>query len=132
MPLSRLVMKIMIALAFFSGITILNSNPISAEKDEIDINEERMAHYQKVAALTQLEWYYLAAMDQYERSIQQDKTKDEVISIDIPFEEWFGLGNHTFEKDLNAIQLFNGIGQDGDGDGLADPTNPEDILMTAS
>src|SRR5699024_2792922 len=30
------------------------------------------------------------------------------------------------------IQLFNGIGQDGDGDGLADPTNPEDILMTAS
>src|SRR5699024_3910364 len=71
-------------------------------------------------------------MDQYERSIQEDKNKDEVISIDIPLEEWFGLGNHTFEQDINTIQLFNGIGQDGDGDGLADPANPEDILMTAS
>lgn len=91
-----------------------------------------MAHYKKVATLTQLDWYYLAAMDQYERSINKEKNEDDIVSISIPFEQWFGLGNHTFQQNIESIQLFNGIGLDGNGDGLADPNDPEDVLITAA
>src|SRR5699024_11954168 len=84
----------------------------------------------KTEALTQLPWYYLAAIDQYERHIKTNDTEKQLTSIDIPEEEWFGAGNQKHHKDERIIQNFNGIGRDGDGDLQADPNNPEDILYT--
>lgn len=121
--------RIIVINFIFIFLFYLPSNVINAQTSISDI---RLAHYKKVATLTQLDWYYLAAIDQYERSINKEKSDDEIVSISIPFEQWFGLGNHIFDQTIHSIQLFNGIGQDGDGDGKADPNNPEDVLMTTA
>lgn len=117
---------------FFIVIFIFNtsfSESVNAE-DENPIYDERLALYKKTEALTQIPWYYIAAIDQYERNSQVDTTVEKVISISIPPELWFGLGNHSMITDEHMIELFSGVGKDGDGDQKADPNNPEDILYT--
>lgn len=89
-----------------------------------------MALYKKTEALTQIPWYYLAAIDQYERNIRTDKSSDDIIAIQIDPDVWFGPGNLPMLKDEAIIQFFNGKGRDGNGDKQADPENPEDILYT--
>ncbi|KGX86695.1 M23 family metallopeptidase [Pontibacillus litoralis] len=97
-----------------------------------DPYDQRMALYQKYEAITNIPWYYLAAIDQYERNIQKEPISEGVISITIPIEKWNGHGNPNDHDTLSAEEaiLFDGIGQDGDGDGLADRSNDEDILYT--
>ncbi|TDK62497.1 M23 family metallopeptidase [Bacillus salipaludis] len=94
-----------------------------------------MKLYKKVETITQIPWYYLAAIDQYERSIRQvrrDLPKAEsVIAIYISPEKWAGLTNpNPTDQNPATIQLFNGLGVDGDGDGKADSNNDEDVLYT--
>ena len=95
-----------------------------------DIYKQRMALFKKTEALTQIPWYYFAAIDNYERNTKEDKDPEPVISISIPTEIWFGLGNSSMIKDESFITFFYGKGKDGNGDGKADPKNPEDILYT--
>ena len=56
-----------------------------------------MELYQKVESVTNIPWYYLAAIDQYERNIRQsrkDIPKAEGISgIYFPKEKWTGITN---------------------------------------
>lgn len=104
-----------------------------AHAKEPDPYQERMKLYKKVETLTQIPWYYLAAIDQYERNIRQvrrDLPKPTgFIAIYFPPEKWAGLTNPNPEDDNPAtIQFFNGIGVDGDGDGKANLTNDEDVL----
>lgn len=94
------------------------------------IYKERMALFKKTEALTQIPWYYFAAIDNYERNIKDDTDDEPVISISIPAETWFGLGNSSMIKDKDTIEFFHGKGKDGNGDGKADPDNPEDVLYT--
>src|SRR5690625_2409643 len=115
-------------LIFLTVMFILSS--IVFAEDENPIYDERLALYKKTEALTQIPWYYIAAIDQYERNSQVDTSTEKVISISIPEELWFGLGNHSLIMDEHMIELFSGIGKDGDGDQKADPNNPEDILFT--
>ncbi|WP_284141667.1 MULTISPECIES: M23 family metallopeptidase [unclassified Virgibacillus] len=115
--------------SFIPLIFIFLTNPVHAAEKQSDIYEQRMAVYKKTEALTQVPWYYLAAIDQYERQIQKDKD-DHIVSISIPEEIWYGLGNSTLSKDTIIIDLFNGQGKDGNGDGKADAEDPEDILYT--
>src|SRR5690625_3938883 len=119
---------ILICTTFFIFSTFEKSNAENVP----NIFEERLALYQKNEALTQIPWYYIAAIDQYERNIQTDLPNDQLISINISPEIWYGPGNISLETDEHMIQLFNGIGKDGDGDGKADPKNPEDVLFTFS
>lgn len=93
--------------------------------------QNRYALYKKISAITNIPWYYLAAFDQYERNINKDNS-EQLIGISFPEEIWFGAGNITFETDAKIISLFNGIGQDGNGDGQANINDPEDILFTAA
>lgn len=99
---------------------------VSAKSDSADIYKVRMALYKKTEALTQIPWYYIAAIDQYERQIQKDLAEDQIISIRFAPEIWYGPGNQSMEE--KAITIFNGIGKDGNGDGKADPKNGEDVL----
>src|SRR5690625_672477 len=85
---------------FISIFTL--TNHVNAEEEK-DIYKERMSFYEKTEALTQIPWYYLAAIDQYERNIQKDIEKDTVISIKIPEEKWFGMGNTSNIKDEHLI-----------------------------
>ena len=121
---------------FFSIVIVVlltfipvNSQPIHAEAEDPIFNE-RLSLYKKTEALTQIAWYYIAAIDQYERNIKKDTTTVNVISISIPSELWFGLGNASLLTDDHIINLFGGIGKDGNGDHLADPDDPEDALFT--
>ncbi|WP_010095035.1 peptidoglycan DD-metalloendopeptidase family protein [Ornithinibacillus scapharcae] len=112
---------------FFAVILIFfTSHVIIAE--EKNIYEERIALYKKTEAVSEIPWYFIAAVDQYERQIYKDIEDDQIISIRIPQELWFGAGNHATDK--HAIQLFDGIGKDGNGDDQADPNNGEDVLYT--
>lgn len=106
--------------------TIIPSNSYAK-----NIYQERLQLYKKTAAMTNLPWYYLAAFDQYERNIQKDKA-EQLVAITFPEEIWYGAGNIEQNEQVDTITLFNGVGQDGDGDGKASLNNPEDILYTAA
>ncbi|MEH7237065.1 M23 family metallopeptidase [Bacillus sp. JJ1562] len=113
--------------------------PLSASAEETQQNmfQERMNLYTKMETVTQIPWYYYAAVDQYERSIRRarkDIPKEAgLIGIYIKPELWVGALNPNLnDTNPHSIQLFGGIGLDGNGDGVADQTNDEDILFTMS
>ncbi|GGA76766.1 M23 family metallopeptidase [Ornithinibacillus halotolerans] len=120
--------KKLVIFLLFLLIIILLPNTVLAEDKEKSLYEERLALYKKTAALTEIPWYYIAAVDQYERQIHKDLEPDQLISIRIPPEYWFGVGNAS--TDIKSIEFFNGIGKDGNGDKKADPENGEDVLFT--
>lgn len=100
----------------------------AAEKSQI--YDDRMALFKKIETLSQIPWYYFAAMDNYERNTVPSSEEEKVISIQFDETEWFGLGNAAKAKEQETIQQFGGTGKDGNGNGLADPSDPEDILYT--
>jgi peptidoglycan LD-endopeptidase LytH len=98
---------------------------------------KRMELYNKIEALYQIPWYYIAAVDQYERNIRyarKDLPKAKGLTgIYFTKEKWAGIINPDPE-DSNplTIPLFGGLGADGNGDGKADRFNDEDILTAFS
>jgi peptidoglycan LD-endopeptidase LytH len=106
----------------------------SIHAQEMDPYQLRMELYKKVETITQIPWYYLAAIDQYERNIRQvrrDLPKpDGIIGILFRPEEWAGLTNPNQEdSNPSSIQFFNGLGVDGNGDGKANIKSDEDVLF---
>lgn len=125
----RLLCVLSILLIVINSFTYLHI--LAAEKE--NKYPERFALYKKTEAISLVPWYYLAAMDQYERNIDLAKSReDPLVSINFPKELWYGLGNSQQINNIEYIELFNGIGKDGNGDGKADPNNPEDILYTTA
>src|SRR5690625_4570486 len=98
--------------------------------DETEQYKKRLALYKKTESITAIPWYYLAAIDQYERNKKIQSEEDKLISIEFTDIEWFGIGNSSLNTDINTIKIFNGIGQDANGDGHADPNDGEDVLFT--
>mgnify|MGYP001943912350 CR=1 FL=1 len=118
---------------FFVFLLLSTSVVVAENKEEQNIYKERLALYKKTAAITHVPWYYIAAIDHYERNMQQSSPEeDDLISIHFEPEVWFGVGNIDHHSHVASIELFSGIGQDGDGDGKADIDNPEDILFTTA
>lgn len=114
-------------------LLISSSIETVAQTNETNIYEQRMNLYKKVEAVTNIPWYYLAAVDQYERNIRsarRDLPKAEgVTGIYFKQEEWVGLLNPNLEdENPTSIKFFDGIGYDGNGDGKANPKDEEDIL----
>ncbi|MFA9456674.1 M23 family metallopeptidase [Halalkalibacter sp. AB-rgal2] len=107
------------------------TNDLSTE----DMYENRMALYVKTEAITNVPWYYLAAVDTFERGLrrsQKDRpNEDGFIAIYFSEEEWSGATNPN-RQDTNptSIQFFDGVGLDGNGDGKADREDDEDVLYT--
>jgi len=115
------------SILFFFVLYLIHPEQMYADEN---IYNERLALYKKTEAISNLPWYYLAAFDQYERNKEQNN--NELVAISFPDELWYGIGNYSFHRDIASIQLFGGIGQDGDGDGIANSNNPEDVLFTAA
>jgi peptidoglycan LD-endopeptidase LytH len=118
-------------LLFFTSTAAVSE----AQAKEPDPYQERMKLYKKVETVTQIPWYYLAAIDQYERNLRQvrrDLPKaNGIIGIYFRPEQWAGLTNpNSKDENLAAIQFFNGMGHDGDGDGKASLKNDEDVLYS--
>jgi murein DD-endopeptidase MepM/ murein hydrolase activator NlpD len=95
----------------------------------------RLALYKKHEAISSIPWYYLAAVDQFERSVRNSRRDLEdpegLIGIYYSPQEWVGALNPNLEDTNTAsIELFGGVGRDGNGDGIADRNNDEDVLHT--
>lgn len=116
-------------------LTSMGPNITNAKTQTENIYNERLALYKKMEALTQISWYYIGAIDQYERSVRRarrDLPKEEgLIGIYFSPRQWVGpLNPKLDDKNANTIKLFGGFGLDGDDDGLADRNNDEDVLYT--
>jgi peptidoglycan LD-endopeptidase LytH len=125
-------------LAFFVLLLILSitdTNTVHAAKTYSKEDVERFALYQKYQAITSIPWYYIAAVDQYERSLRiarRDLPKSEGLTgVFYAPSQWVGPLNPNLE-DTNPekIALFGGIGLDGNNDGIASRTQDEDVLYT--
>ncbi|MFC7394310.1 M23 family metallopeptidase [Scopulibacillus cellulosilyticus] len=95
--------------------------------------DDRKALYLKTAAVTDVPWYLLAAVDQYERSVRNIRRDlpdaEGIIGLYFEPQQWTGpLNLNKKDKNILDITLFDGLGKDGNGDGLADINNPEDVL----
>ncbi|WP_244857102.1 M23 family metallopeptidase [Oceanobacillus sp. J11TS1] len=109
---------------FFQTVSV-----VYAEPNE-QIYNERMALFKKIETITQVPWYYFAAMDNYERNTLPSSEEEKVISIQFDETEWYGLGNAANSTEQEIINQFGGLGKDGNDDNQADPHDPEDILYT--
>ncbi|WP_373423879.1 MULTISPECIES: M23 family metallopeptidase [Paenibacillus] len=93
---------------------------------------ERKDLFDKTSALTGIPWYYLAAVDQYERTINLAKKRpapDGTVAIYFTDLQWGGMLNPDHEdRNPQSIILFGGMGRDGSGDNLADRSNDLDRL----
>lgn len=120
--------------------TDINPAPSAASKQKAnpsksDVYHERKQIYESVAESTDIPWYFLAAIDQFERNIllsKKDRPKElGLIGITIPPERWAGLNNpDPQDENLITIATFGGMGMDGSSDGRASAKNPLDAIYT--
>lgn len=108
----------------------------AAEPTREQVLEKRMDYYIKYSEVS-VPWYYLAAVDQYERNIQQVRkdipTREGIIAIQFSDDYWTGLLNPDKEDiHLPSIAYFGGKGADGNQDGLADRQNDDDVIYAMS
>lgn len=108
----------------------------TSKPSESDPQQQKLELLQRMQTITGIPWYYLAAINQYEKNVQKKNKNNNneiprLISIQIPPEKWGGFLNPNLsESSLSSIQFFNGIGKDGSGDSVADAQNDEDVLFT--
>ncbi|WP_428841955.1 M23 family metallopeptidase [Halobacillus naozhouensis] len=84
---------------------------------------ERMSLYKKTSAVTNIPWYYFAAIDQYERQIHDEIPEGRVTAIQ---------PDPLFWRGVNEPSMFfpDGWGASGNDDAKAEMTNDEDILWS--
>ncbi|MFD2670751.1 M23 family metallopeptidase [Marinicrinis sediminis] len=121
-----------------SGIQSMTSSSGKSNKDDPSQSPmyARRMLIEDMALVTGIPWYQLAAVDQYERTRSQTHPKkypkrDGLIAIQFSEIQWSGLFNpDQADHQPETIELFGGIGQDGDGDGKAERSNDADVLYT--
>ncbi|WP_286171874.1 M23 family metallopeptidase [Gracilibacillus phocaeensis] len=106
---------------------------IAYAEENVDADAEKIALYRQMEAVTLIPWYYLAAIDRYEANIRDaDDQETGLININISEEKWYGFVPFQQPATPELLQMFGGIGQDGDGDQLADKDNDIDVLYTVA
>ncbi|GAX90631.1 M23 family metallopeptidase [Effusibacillus lacus] len=88
------------------------------------------AKFKKAAAKTQIPWFYLAAIYQYESNLQwRKKAAAGETVVELPAPLWCGsLNPNQQDRFEGTIRVYGGIGRDGNRDGIADPKKEEDVL----
>lgn len=130
-------MRVWLRFTFFLSVFLfLFTSVVSAaeEPSREQILEKRMDFYIKYSSEL-LPWYYLAAIDQFERNIQEVRSdipkSDGILAIQFSDDFWAGILNPLQEDtNLTSIAFFDGNGLDGNQDGLADSTNDDDVMLT--
>jgi len=101
-----------------------------------ELYTKRMQLYDQLSAVTLIPWYWLAAIDQYERSLTKVLPKarpalGELTGIYIDEQRWSGwLNPDSNDVAPLSIKWFKGIGKDGDGNGLAERHSDADLLYS--
>jgi murein DD-endopeptidase MepM/ murein hydrolase activator NlpD len=135
--------RLYVAILFFLSACVLPAGnplkaaplPASQQPDAAadPLLQERLDLFLRMESLYGIPWTYLAAIDQYERSMKK-RRKDEpqttrLTSIAIPPAVWCGFLNpEEDDTDEASIAFFGGIGVDGNGDGKADQQDDVDVL----
>lgn len=103
--------------------------------EEQRLKELRMI-FDQMSALSNIPWYWFAAVNQYDRTINavvrsRKPLNDQLINIYYSDSEWAGALNPD-KEDTNplSISLFGGVGMDGNNDGRADRSDPLDVIYT--
>lgn len=109
-------------------------SPAGHAAENSNVYEQRMKLYKQVEAVTHIPWYYLAAIDQYERNVRNSRRDlpdpKGISGIYFSPEQWTGPANPDREDENPlSIGFFGGIGFDGDGDGKASLNNDQDVLF---
>ncbi|KIL51185.1 M23 family metallopeptidase [Jeotgalibacillus campisalis] len=119
------------------AVFVLLASSLSAETktSREDLLSERMGYYIQYGTEHFIPWYYIAAVDQFERNIQlvRDDIPKRDSSIAIQFHEDYWAGSMNPNKDDTSpatIDLFGGKGLDGNNDEKADRNDVEDVLYT--
>ncbi|WP_445683289.1 M23 family metallopeptidase [Sporosarcina sp. FSL W7-1349] len=112
-------------------ITVVSANEEPTREEILQNRMQLYLHFEDES----IPWYHLAAIDQFERNIQQVRKdipkKDGAISITYSSEFWVGaLNPYPEDTSPQSIAFFAGNGADGNEDGIADPTGDEDALFT--
>ncbi|WP_245987729.1 M23 family metallopeptidase [Cohnella lupini] len=104
---------------------------------EPDIFKQRRQLYESISLKTGMEWPYVAAVDQYERTMSQAHPKsrpipkDAITGVFVSEQRWSGeLNPEGGDSNPASIRFFHGIGRDGSGDGIADRGQDEDLLYS--
>lgn len=109
------------------------ADPLHASAGTKNRYLERQELFLRMESLYGIPWYYLAAIDQYERTIKKRKAKQpssqRITAVSIPPAVWSGYLNPDEEDTVEAsISFFGGIGIDGNSDGKADRQDDADVL----
>ncbi|GGJ77183.1 hypothetical protein GGR02_003031 [Anoxybacillus voinovskiensis] len=126
-----------IFISWITAIFLLMATSWTAFSKELDVNDiyaKRMELYKKAEAVSLIPWYYFAAIDQYERNVRlvrRDLPKATgVLGIYIPPERWAGpLNKNKHDTNPFTIAQFAGLGIDGNGDGVANPNDDDDVIF---
>ncbi len=119
-----------------NGLSAAPKTVSPAKNAPVDpVLQQRLQLFQRLEFVYGIPWSYLAAIDQYERTMKkrqkQEKPDSRLTAIDIPSSVWCGsLNPEDDDTDHSSICFFGGIGCDGDGDDRADRHNDMDVLTT--
>ncbi|WNQ12571.1 M23 family metallopeptidase [Paenibacillus aurantius] len=122
------------AVSSWSAVPRAAAEPASGKSAAVKPWDARKRLLEQVSAASGVPWTSLAAVDQYERTIntaRKRKASAPLAGVYYTEEEWFGALNpdHS-DPSARTIALFGGAGTDGSGDGLADPANDLDVLSS--
>lgn len=98
--------------------------------------DNRKELYDRLSSVTNVEWYWIAAVDQYERSMSKARPKarpmlGQTVGVYVEPERWAGAMNPDQDDSFPvSIRWFNGIGRDGDGNGIAERSSDFDLLYS--
>ncbi len=113
---------------------VCSTTVFANDKPSKEIFQERLSLYKQYENVL-VPWYWLAAVDQYERNIQTVRSdipkRDGITAIQFAPEYWVGELNPNIEDENPAsIQYFGGFGLDGNGDCVASSQQDEDALLS--
>jgi hypothetical protein len=105
----------------------------SAQPNSYDVQRDL---YDKLSFVTNMPWHWIAAVDQYERTMSKVKPNarpqlGSTVGVFIDQERWVGpLNPDGDDRSPLSIHWFNGMGRDGDGNGQAERTSDFDLLYS--
>ncbi|MCL6593759.1 MAG: M23 family metallopeptidase [Alicyclobacillus sp.] len=113
--------------AWFSTVPPAVSAAVAKPQRQADL----LPLYQQAAAHSGVPWSVLAAVDRYAELTKSPAARAEHPFYGFAFERvaWAGMDNpNALDVNPTTIRLFNGLGRDGNGDGLAAPWDPADRI----
>lgn len=120
-----------------TGIGALDADaaPGTSAEAVTSVYDQRRTLYEEMELLTKVPWYWLAAVDQYERTItprkEQQQLEQRITGFRFKEAFWTGpLNPDPEDRNPATIELFGGSGKDATADGAADPKNDRDALFT--